>query len=306
MESFTHKYFSTNYEDVNEEVLLERRISPYVTLRPGDLVALLKLHSSLPISLKLNCNHDNSYGYRKIDTLFEKGQLELSPGDTDDEKNCNEVTSFVCRGAEQGHVPAEYKVKGLRRHEFPVIGVFIDKRICPGFQYHVRKVGINNFLWGNKARTLESIGMGYGRRMTFSGDQLNNNDCYFWSDTEPNGYAVSIQAVQVGQKFIIQNSFDTEVGEGIIEKVCAPQEEISMDSGKFGVTKHVRVTIACAVTYYQRHHYGLKELLCPKNLEIISGEAVLSKPRSSRKANFVNIEKVFLPRVGHCKLIPDS
>lgn len=122
MESFFQKYFSTDYENVNEEVLLSRRISPYVTLRPGDLAALL--HSELPVSLKLGHNHGTSfYSHRKIQTIFEKNQFELSSSGGDDEKNeYNDLVDVVCRGAEQGHVPAEYVVKEIRRHEMPVIG----------------------------------------------------------------------------------------------------------------------------------------------------------------------------------------
>lgn len=98
---------------------------------------------------------------------------------------------------------------------------------------------------------------------------------------------------------------DSEVGEVIIKKICGPQEEVSMDVGKNGVIKRVHVTIMCSVTYFQRHHCGLKDLVSSKNEEVMTGEAVLSKPRSARKASLTSIERVFLSRIGHCKLIPD-
>lgn len=122
MESYIQKYFLSNNEDVNEEILLERRISPYVTLRPGDLASLLKSTLPLPVS-KSTRDHGSYYNYRKIDTIFEKFPQGLS--DSDDEKDGNEI---VCRAADQGHVPAEYRVKGLKRHEMPVIGEYIDYR----------------------------------------------------------------------------------------------------------------------------------------------------------------------------------
>lgn len=147
--------------------------------------------------------------------------------------------------------------------------------------------------------------MGYGRRLTFSSDVLNSNEFYFWSDSEPNGFAFSIQAVEIGQKFIVQDSMDSEVGEVVINKICGPQEEVSMDSGENGVIKRVHVTVMCSVTYYQRHNHGLIELVSSKNEEVMTGEAILSKPRAVRKAKLASIDRAFLARVGHCKLIPD-
>lgn len=300
MESFFQKYFSTDYEDVYEEVLLERRISPCVTLCPDDLASRLKLDSEATFSPKFVRNHADSFNnYSKIPGIFQKEQPGLSSIESDD----NDI-DVICRGAEQGHVLAEYRVQGLKRHEMPVIGVFVDQRICPGFKYQVRRIGCDRCLW-DKARYLQSIGLGYGRRLTFASDHLDNSDqCFFWSDSEPNGFAFSIQAVEVGQKFIIQDSQETEVGESMIEKIVGTQQELSMDVGKIGIMKRIQVAFVCDISYYQQPDHDLKELLCRESLELV-GEVVLSKPRSSREASIVSIEKVFLPRLGHCKFMPN-
>lgn len=186
-----------------------------------------------------------------------------------------------------------------------VSGVYVDSRVCPGFRYRVRRAGSNQYFYKNEARTLESIGMGYGKRLTFTGDQLNNNECYFWSDSEPVGYAFSIHAVDEGQKFLLMDSEEAVVGEGVVASIHEPQEEISMNAGKNGVTKRVNVTLTFSLTYYHRHHHGLVDIMVHENQETISGEAVLHKARGSRKASLVAIENIFLQRFGECKFIPD-
>ena len=77
----------------------------------------------------------------------------------------------------------------------------MDSRIVPGFRYRVRCIGDEQWLFDGEARRLDSIGLGYGRRLTFQGDRLNNNDCYFWSDSSPTGFAFSIQALKEGDVF---------------------------------------------------------------------------------------------------------
>ncbi|CAL1531423.1 unnamed protein product [Lymnaea stagnalis] len=305
MELFIQEYISSStHDDVKREGLLERRISPYATLRPGDLAALLKLHSTISIPLS-NFGHNHgshTHHSERIDTLFEK-KHHLSTGDSDEEQS--EELEVVCHGADQGHIPAEYLVKGIKRHELPVIGVFVHKKICPGFRYKVRRANSKDFFWQGKARTLESIGTGYGCRLTFTGDKLNYNENYFWSDSDPNGFAFSIQAVDVGQKFLIQDTYDKVIGEGVIERIHGAQEVKSVSADRKGVTQHVNVSITCCITYYKRHHHGLKELMVHENQETVSGEAVLFKARSSRQGALLAIEDVYLPRIGQCTFVPD-
>ncbi|XP_005112035.1 uncharacterized protein LOC101847164 [Aplysia californica] len=310
MESFIEEYISSvNAEDVNEEILLERRISPYATLRPGDLAALLKLQSSIPLSgsaLKSGWHHGPGGLETHVEEILKREEQGFSSDESGNEGvKDEELRDVVCRGDEQNHVPAVYTVRGLRRHEMPVVGVYVDKRVCPGFRYRVRRAGSNRFFFQNEARTLESIGMGYGKRLTFTGEQRNNNENYFWSDSEPEGYAFSIQAVDEGMKFLVMDVDEAVVGEGVVSRIHEPQEETTMTAGKDGVTKRVAVTLTCSVTYYHRHHYGLIDMMVHENQETISGEAVLHKSRKSRKASLVSVEGVFLQRVGQCKFIPD-
>ncbi len=46
-------------------------------------------------------------------------------------------------------------------------GTYVDPRITPGFQYRVRQLGSGKYLFKGRAMTLQSIGMGYGKRITF-------------------------------------------------------------------------------------------------------------------------------------------
>lgn len=95
------------------------------------------------------------------------------------------------------------------------MGVYIDKRVVPGFKYRVRplpQVGksstMHKCLFDEKALTLKSIGRGYARRFTFAADEnrLNNNDNYFWSDNRPDGFAFELELISEGDKFTLFDS----------------------------------------------------------------------------------------------------
>lgn len=83
----------------------------------------------------------------------------------------------------------------------PVIGTYVDPRILTGFKYRVRAADSKKFLFNGDALVLQAIGRGYGKRLTFASNNLNNNGNYFWSDTNPEGYGFSIEAVSPGDKF---------------------------------------------------------------------------------------------------------
>ena len=129
MESFITEYItSVDVNDVNEEILLERRMSPYVTLRPGDLSSLLKLHASLPFPGTGICN---KYGSQPVSSLeshleeiLKKEEQGLSSDENEDEGDNDAESEVVCRGADQNHVPAVYTVRGIKNHEFPVVGKY--------------------------------------------------------------------------------------------------------------------------------------------------------------------------------------
>ena len=74
-------------------------------------------------------------------------------------------------------------------------------------------MGESQYLFSGEAKSLQSIGLGYGRRLTFSGDRLNFNECFFWSDSNPSGFGFSLEAIKEGDVFTITNSQSIPVGE---------------------------------------------------------------------------------------------
>lgn len=104
-------------------------------------------------------------------------------------------------------------------------GFHVDESICPGFRYRVRYMGSKDFLFDGEPRMLQSIGLGYGKRLTFSGETLNNNENYFWSDSRPEGYAFTVSAVEAGDKFVIYDEMSRVVGDVDIIEVDERQTE---------------------------------------------------------------------------------
>lgn len=125
-----------------------------------------------------------------------------------------------------GDLPAQYTICAVEPHQLPVVGVYIDKRVTPGFKYRVRplpEVGkpstIKKCLFDDRALTLQSIGRGYARRFTFEADKnkLNDNEHYFWSDNRPEGYAFELELISEGDKFTF---FDTnKEAQGTVEVI---------------------------------------------------------------------------------------
>lgn len=75
------------------------------------------------------------------------------------------------------------------------------------------------YLFGEKALTLQSIGRGFARRLTFEpvDSTLNENNNYFWTDSNPDGFVFEIEAVSVGEKFTIYDA--NHEPQGILEIV---------------------------------------------------------------------------------------
>lgn len=75
------------------------------------------------------------------------------------------------------------------------------------------------YLFGGKALTLQSIGRGFARRLTFEpiDSKLNDNSNYFWTDSRPEGFLFEIEAVSVGDKFTIYDA--NHEPQGILEIV---------------------------------------------------------------------------------------
>lgn len=99
--------------EMETEELLLRRLSPYATLRPGDLAVLL----GIPRLQTSNLSN------RKLASpLFFDNAIEEGESDENDEEPEPEGRDVVVRGQDIGDLPAEYVVRGLRPHEMPVIG----------------------------------------------------------------------------------------------------------------------------------------------------------------------------------------
>lgn len=51
-----------------------------------------------------------------------------------------EERALVVDGKDLKDFPARYFIPAIRKHEFPVIGVYVDSRLVPGFCYKVRPI----------------------------------------------------------------------------------------------------------------------------------------------------------------------
>lgn len=58
-------------------------------------------------------------------------------------------------------------------------------------------------LFEGRSLLLQSVGMGYGKRITFKPDTLNAPENYFWSDSHPEGVGMEPRAVHPDMQFII-------------------------------------------------------------------------------------------------------
>nr|CAD7590117.1 unnamed protein product [Timema genevievae] len=197
------------------------------------------------------------------------------------EKAWPQEVSLCLDGALLGDIPARYTIPAIRTHEFPVVGVWVDPRVAPGFRYRVRPIQEQgrskgqteyHYFFGGKALTLQSIGRGYTRRVTFEGDSLNDNDNYFWSDSWPLGFAFELEVTRPGEKYTLYDANSVAMGTAEIVEMTAPQEEVShviLDDGS--VEKTVRVRLLCKVEWFE----GQLTASLP-----VRGLAVVVKPKS--------------------------
>ncbi|OQR69302.1 hypothetical protein BIW11_01874 [Tropilaelaps mercedesae] len=121
----------------------------------------------------------------------------------------------------------------LDGHELAVIGTHVDRRVIPGFMYRVRVTGSPDYLFDGQAMLLESVGRGYGKRITFESESYNEPRNYFYSDTAPEGYAFAPIAIRVGDQLDILPISGAAHGEkscGRLQVInlTRPQHEIAM------------------------------------------------------------------------------
>lgn len=208
--------------------------------------------------------------------------------------HASQLTDITVEGSD---VPGNYQIKGIYQHESPVIGSFVSESITPGFYYKMRKIGSNRFLFGGRAMPLQSVGIGYGKRITFEGDTLNLNMNYFYSDTHPAGLGFSLIALQPGDTFVINDLDGHPLGEGTIEDVANQRELSTHVEEDRSVVKQVVVSFSCYVNYSAGH--GLMPLQSGESFQL-TAVAIVVKQKNKKKAQTRFIEKLDLPGTGPC------
>ncbi|CAL4089408.1 unnamed protein product [Meganyctiphanes norvegica] len=186
----------------------------------------------------------------------------------------------IIKGEKINDIPTTYSLKGLQPYEIPVVGTYVDPRIITGFKYSVRPADSKKCLFGGDALVLQSVGRGYGKRMTFESKSLNQNENYFWSDTNPEGYGFTIQAVSPGETFTIIHQGIEEIGRAQVFRADLPQIEESTTTANGSVEKRVRVTLTCDVSFHGHQDRTL----------VVTGTAVVV--RKGRIARVQKIEEV--------------
>lgn len=207
------------------------------------------------------------------------------PSEVQEEKN-NYIhltdSSYIVRGEDIKDIPTTYVVKGLEDHELPVIGTYVDKRIVPGFRYRIRLNHTKNHLFKGEALTLKSVGMGYGKRLTFEDKKSDNLlDNYFWSDTYSDGYGFSIIALEEGDKFDIrQTDNGASLGTAEIVDCQEGQRELLMKLNQDGtIEKTIEVGF----------WVNINSSLCSDSCYRVLGDVLLSKSKNSASAKVIRI-----------------
>lgn len=219
------------------------------------------------------------------------------------EQERNDVVEL--KGSDVGEVDIKYRIQGLRTHEMPVIGVYIDKRIALGFKYRVRLLSRQNrYLFGGAALNLARIGQGYGKRITFTNHHLNVNPNFFWSDTNEAGYAFGIIAVETGNHFTIWDADERIVGHALVLEANQRQLEIGSETVNKTVTKRVVVAMKVQVKFTARRH-GMMSLINEETVNVC-GLATLERAARSSKAELKCVNNVELPMHGECHFYPGS
>lgn len=197
-----------------------------------------------------------------------------------------------------------YTLNGIGDHELPVIGTFIDPSILPGFSYKVRKC-CGEELFDGKPRHLMSIGMGYGKRMTFCKSSKLDNDNVFWSDSSAKGYAFSLIVISEKQRFVAYDGYDRPTATVSVSDATLHQMEIKQVVAEGTVTKIVRTHFVASIEYEPLPH-GVLNIRSDVDNEILEGFGYIVKEKRSKIACLKRIDNVMIPSVGKCYLLPDN
>lgn len=215
----------------------------------------------------------------------------------------SECTKIV-KGEDTKDIPTTYVAAGFKPQELVAIGTYVDKSIIQGFRYKVRKNLSTEYVFGAKALHLENIGQGYGKRLTFEGETLNENNNYFWSDSHLNGYGFTLQVLGENEVFnIINAKTNQEIGRIVVNNPSLSDDsEISTTVHEKGnVQKEVQIHFSCDVI--------LKDSLTGQNIFIedidTRGTAVVTRNGIFTKAK-VQAIAVYDFIYDNCYLVPEE
>lgn len=216
----------------------------------------------------------------------------------------HEISRSIVRGQDINDIPTTYVLGGFKPRELVVIGTYVDKSILPGFRYRVRKNLTDEYLFDGQALCLQSIGLGYGKRLTFQSELLNENDNYFWSDSRRQGYAFTLQTLFQNQVLrIIDRITNQEVGRLTINDPSIDLDcEISSEAPAKGqVQKEVLVKFSADVILRDSH--TRQNLFLEDTVAV--GVAFLKRegPTARAKLQKVELEDFVL---GDCYLVPEK
>ncbi|CAD5117334.1 DgyrCDS6119 [Dimorphilus gyrociliatus] len=194
-----------------------------------------------------------------------------------------------------------YDIYGMKQYEMAVIGTYIDPRISVGFRYQVRQMR-NNKLVFNRPLILKSIGQGYGKRLTFEPSSLNKNDNVFWSDSQKEGFAFSINIINTDDLFQIRaKNSKRKIGILTITEVNEEQIEKSTTFEDNRVKKKVLVSGKCLVHFKNNSSANLQ--LDSANEMKFSGTAFAEVAKSSKIVKINKIAEVELMGVFTKKIV---
>ena len=185
---------------------------------------------------------------------------------------------------------------------FFIAGTYVDRRIVPGFTYTIRVLGSKRNLFAGNPMLLQSVGCGYGKRISFKGPTLNHNTNYFYSDSHATGCAFSIVAVASGDHFIVMDNAGHAVGQAIIDCVESQKEVSSHVTPDGSVEKRINVVFSVLIQYSCQPN-GKLSLFSDKVVEAM-GIVVMSKAKRAAKASVIRLEHVLLPHFGMCSFEP--
>ena len=236
--------------------------------------------------------------WRQTRARFHASIKEIPDGKNIVEEAIPEVRTLRIRGVDIGDFPTEYVIPALLPHEIPVVGTYVDPKIVPGLAYRVRRNGTDDYLFDGAALVLKSVGKGYGKRLTFH-SEATENDNFFWSDSNEEGFSFSIQVIFEGDKFNVLDRQGRRVAEATLTAVGNEQEieKISLRKGYLSVV--VSVEMECTLNFSTLEH--VPEHLGGQTVDLpASGMALCQKDSKCWKVETVEIRNVHIPDLGAC------